>query len=61
MQSQVSVPAGRMLFLCVAALVLVAGIGCSQKAVHQPLAINHLVGGAPDPTMLADYQPWFGQ
>lgn len=51
----------RILLSLLAALTLIAAMGCSQKAVHQPLAMNHFVGGAPDPTLLADYQPWFGQ
>ncbi len=43
------------------ALPLITALGCSHQAVHQPLAMNHFIGGTADPVILADYQPWFGQ
>ena len=55
-------PAGRFaLSLVLAAAALLTTAGCSHQAVHQPLAMNHFIGEAQDPTLLADYQPWFGQ
>jgi hypothetical protein len=49
------------LALSFAVAALFTSVGCSHEPVHQPLAINHFVAGAQDPTLLADYQPWFGQ
>jgi hypothetical protein len=47
--------------LSLAALALLITAACSEKAVHQPLSMNHFIGGPQDPVLLADYQPWFGQ
>ena len=51
----------REVLLSLLALALLITSACSEKAVHQPLAMNHFVGGPRDPLLLADYQPWFGQ
>ena len=48
-------------FIFLAALTLMAALGCSHQAAHQPLAMNHFAAGGQDPVLLADYQPWFGQ
>jgi hypothetical protein len=48
-------------FLCLAAMVLFIGAGCNHQPLHQQLAMNHFVPGSADPTLLAAYQPWFGE
>jgi hypothetical protein len=50
---------GALLLLLALALLITSA--CSEKTVHQPLSMNHFASGPQNPTLLADYQPWFGQ
>jgi hypothetical protein len=47
--------------LFAAAISLLGTMGCQHQAVRQQLPASYFVEGSSEPTLIAGYQPWFGQ